>query len=194
MQDLTLDTRTGLPDHFRVLLSSYPREAWEQHSNFNGLTRFWMERHLMFRDLQTRLRTETETFLDQGCAPQAYGGTLYQLANAFIGNLHGHHQIEDAHYFPLLSAREARLEQAFALLDRDHHALDPLLAELTGLANDVLKQIGRDGAAQHSGAQDAAGRFHAAIGRFGGFLDRHLTDEEDIVVPVILAHGADDLQ
>jgi len=41
--------RKGLPDALRVLLEQYPRALWESHQNFDGLTRFWLERHLMFR-------------------------------------------------------------------------------------------------------------------------------------------------
>ncbi|MEZ5800428.1 MAG: hypothetical protein R3D29_08090 [Nitratireductor sp.] len=29
-----------------------------------------------------------------------YGNRLYRYASMFINNLHGHHQIEDGHYFP----------------------------------------------------------------------------------------------
>ena len=34
-----------------------------------------------------------------------------------------------------------------------------------------------------------AGRFHAGLLRLEGFLDRHLTDEEELIVPVILRDG-----
>ena len=39
----------------------------------------------------------------------------------------------------------------------------------------------------------AAGRFRDSVTGMARFLDRHLTDEEEIVVPVILEHGADEL-
>jgi hypothetical protein len=35
---------------------------------------------------------------------------------------------------------------------------------------------------------DAAGSLEAELVRLRGFLDRHLTDEEELVVPVILAN------
>ena len=34
-----------------------------------------------------------------------------------------------------------------------------------------------------------AGRFHAGLLRLESFLDRHLTDEEELVIPVILRDG-----
>jgi hypothetical protein len=40
------------------------------------------------------------------------------------------------------------------------------------------------------GASAELGRLHGELARFQTFLDRHLTDEEEIVVPVVLHHGA----
>jgi hypothetical protein len=36
--------------------------------------------------------------------------------------------------------------------------------------------------------RDAAGVFLTDLGRFQRMLDRHLTDEEDLIVPVVLKH------
>jgi hemerythrin-like domain-containing protein len=182
MTDLALSTRTGLPDALRVLLDRYPREAWEAHPNFSELTRFWLERHLMFRRLQSMLLDLTETGLDRRDDPRATAAQLGRLASMFLNELHGHHSIEDMHYFPMLSRLEPRLEQGFALLDTDHHALDPLLHALADRTNAVLRT------APQSGRE--MGRLHDDLAAFSTFLDRHLTDEEEIVVPVILEHGA----
>jgi hypothetical protein len=35
---------------------------------------------------------------------------------------------------------------------------------------------------------EGAGQLEAELVKLQGFLDRHLTDEEELVVPVILAH------
>jgi len=179
-----LESRAGLPDALRVLLEQYPRNLWEAHHNFDGLTRFWLERHLMFRQILGQLQGETQAFLDGNVAPQAHAGRTAQLADFLITQLHGHHQIEDHHYFPQLAASETRLARGFEILDADHHALD---AHLHGLAEDtnaLLRAI-----ADGKLARDPAGVLEARLGLFGQFLDRHLTDEEDLVVPVILHHG-----
>ena len=39
-----------------------------------------------------------------------------------LGNLHGHHQIEDHHYFPVFRQAEPRLAAGFGLLANDHVA------------------------------------------------------------------------
>jgi iron-sulfur cluster repair protein YtfE (RIC family) len=177
-----LATRAGLPDALRVLLEKYPRAGWEAHSNFDGLTRFWLERHLMFRRLQAMLLDTTQTALDQGEDPRRTAASLHRLASMLLGELHGHHNVEDAHYFPLLQRLEPRLEAGFTLLDADHHALDPLLHGLADKTNAALAALPE--------ANREIGALHAELARFGRFLDRHLTDEEEIVVPVILEHGA----
>ena len=38
-------------------------------------------------------------------------------------------------------------------------------------------------------ARDRLGAFHTSLTGFQGFLDRHLTDEEDLVVPVLLKYA-----
>jgi iron-sulfur cluster repair protein YtfE (RIC family) len=178
-----LIARKGLPDELRILADRYPREAWRGHANFNGLTAFWLDRHAMFRALLERLRAETGGFAEQGLEARTYAMRLHRFAGMLIGDLHGHHSIEDQHYFPLLAAREPRLQRGFELLDADHHQLHEELDRLTGDTNAVL------GAIQAALAgQEEARRLGDTLARFETFLDRHLSDEEDLIVPIILEH------
>lgn len=181
-----LNLRTGLPDTLRVLAEQYPRDLWQAHKNFDGTTRFWMERHLMFRDVLGRLQTDTQAFLDNPQDTRGYVQRTARMAGFFLQQLHGHHQIEDAHYFPLLSGLDPRLTPGFELLDADHHALDAHLQALADGTNAALSPL-QSGALQQG--RDAAGALEAQLGRFGHFLNRHLLDEEDLVIPVILHHA-----
>ncbi len=183
MDDLSLERRTGLPDALRALVEAFPRESWEEHRNFGGLVQFWLERHMMFRRLQELLRQDAEKLIDDTAEAGTYAGRLSRYGSMFVGELHGHHNIEDVHYFPVLSAREAPLQRGFEILDRDHHALDGHLDAFVERANAVLQ--GLDAA----DFRDRVGDFHAGVARLGGLLDRHLVDEEELVVPVILKHG-----
>lgn len=176
MTDLSLDTRTGLPDALQVLLAAYPRAGWETHPEFGALTRFWLDRHLMFRRLADLLRSDTQARIDGGLDPAVYLQRLNRFGGMLVGELHGHHQIEDVHYFPRLSRMEPTLERGFDLLDADHHTLDDRLAGFTSAANGVL-----------SGG--APGPFLEALEALDALLDRHLLDEEDLIVPVLLKHG-----
>jgi iron-sulfur cluster repair protein YtfE (RIC family) len=182
--DLTLAAREGWPEHLRILADLYPRETWETHHNFDGLTRFWLERHLGFRQMHAALNADIESLLDKAEDPMRFAPRMARLAGTMIEHLHGHHQIEDLHYFPLLLAKEKRLLRGFEVLDKDHHAIDGTLADLTTHANALLRDIGE----RHDHAINAD-KYLQSLSRFGRFLDRHLTDEEEIVVPIILLHG-----
>ncbi len=183
MTDLALATRAGLPDALRVLLARYPRPDWPAHPQFDGLTRFWLERHLSLRRLHGLLAAETEALLDRATDPREAAGRLAGLGNRFLGDLTGHHQVEDHHYFPLLRAQDARLEAGFDLLDADHDAIHDGVRTLAERANATLQGLA---ATPADLAPQAA--LHADLDRFGRLLERHLTDEEDLIVPVILAH------
>ena len=179
-----LGQRAGLPEALKVLLREYPRDIWQSHRNFDGLTRFWLQRHMMFRDGVSRLQAEAEGFLDRRLDARAYAQQTARLASFVLNELHGHHHIEDVHYFPLLSGLEPRLAAGFELLDRDHHALDGHLHGLAAKAQAVL-----DAVVAGEGAEAAAGGLHGELKGFERFLDRHLIDEEELVVPVILHHA-----
>jgi len=93
MTALDLATRTGLPDALRVLVERHARARWEGHPEFNALTRFWLDRHLMFRRLQVQLVTETAGFLDRKREPRRFGADLSRLGGMFVSELHGHHHV-----------------------------------------------------------------------------------------------------
>ena len=182
--ELALETRKGLPEALQVLLQDYPREAWESDPNFSGLIRFWLDRHLMFRRLVAAMKTEAEQALDRAMEERVFGAHLSRYGSMFIGELHGHHSIEDAHYFPVMKTLDSRIERGFDILDRDHHAIDGHLAEFADAANGALRAIS-------AGARstDEIAAFRSGLERVEGFLDRHLVDEEELVVPVLLKYA-----
>jgi hypothetical protein len=184
---LALDTRAGLPEALQVLLRDYPRDLWTSHRNFDGLTRFWLERHAMFRQLLERLQADGQGFLDRRIDAATHARQTRRLAGFLLNELHGHHQIEDVQYFPILSGLERRLSAGFDLLDADHHALDGHLHALADSTNALLQAIAEGGLPSRS--IDAAGRLQTALDGFAPFLDRHLIDEEELVVPVLLHHA-----
>lgn len=182
-EDLSLGVRAGLPDPLRVLVEAHPRLTWEGHPHFTELTRFWLDRHLAFRRLQGRLETGTRAFLAREREPRDFAAGLVQDAQVFLSELHLHHNIEDHQYFPLLRALDARIEAGFDLLESDHAELDGAIHGLAERTNAVLRAI-REGEA----AEAAAGALETRLASFGRLIDRHLNDEEELVVPVILEH------
>ena len=88
----------------------------------------------------------------------------------------------------LLAAKEPRIARGFEILDRDHHAIDGHLAGFVRSANAVLQDH-----VDRSALQDAAGQFYTDLLRLERVLNRHLMDEEDLIVPIFLRRGADAL-
>lgn len=183
MTDLSLQARTGLPDALRVLLEDYPRQAWEAHPNFSGLVQFWLERHMMFRQLLDMLQSDAQGRLNRDMEMREYAARLSRFGGMLVNQLHGHHQIEDHHYFPQLVGLDDRLVRGFEILDKDHHAMDGLLSRFTDAANLVLREP------DDHAAREAVAAFQSELGSFDQMLRRHLNDEEEIIVPVILKHG-----
>ena len=181
---LDLAKRDALPDALRVLVEQFPRDAWEYHKNYSGLIAFWLQKHMSFRKLMERLNADAEQALDGNADPMRYKQALSRFGGMLINELHGHHQIEDAHYFPVMARLDKKVSAGFDLLDKDHHALDGILAGLTGGANAVLQE-NRGGAA----FRDEVAAFRGLLRDFDPMLNRHLIDEEELVVPVLLKYA-----
>jgi iron-sulfur cluster repair protein YtfE (RIC family) len=184
LHDLRLSDRSGLPEALRILLDDYPREGWAAHPGFEGLVAFWLSRHRMFRDLTGLIAAEAEAAMDRRLSGRSYAARLSQLGGGLLQNLQGHHQIEDHHYFPVLRQHDARIAAGFDLLDADHHAMDGLLAGFAGAANGAIRA-----ADDPAALVDRAADLSRCMADFRRMLGRHLDDEEDLIVPVILRSG-----
>lgn len=181
---LGLKERDGLPDALRVLVEEFPREGWETHPNFSGLVQFWLERHLMFRRLVDALGTDATAYLDEGMDPRAFAQRISRFGGMLVQGLHGHHQIEDHHYFPTLRGLDDRIAAGFDLLEADHADMDGLLARFSAAANGALGAFSNE-----AGMRDPTAAYQKELAGFAALLERHLTDEEDLIVPVILKTG-----
>ena len=166
-----------------VLRETLPRDGWEGHPNFSRLTRFWLDRHLMFRSVLQKLRSGSQSFLDGNADLLRHGRTTQHYTGFLLTQLHGHHQIEDTQYFPRLKLIDPRLERGFDLLDADHHALDGILAGFAEAANGAIRGV------QDGDGFSTAEVFRKELLMTRRLINRHLEDEEDLIVPVILHHG-----
>jgi hemerythrin-like domain-containing protein len=102
-----------------------------------------------------------------------------------LGELNGHHQVEDFHYFPVFSRAAPELAAGIALLDRDHKTLHLDLVETAEAANALIQALAR----QPAGAEGPAAAYAAASARLLRRMERHLDDEEDLVIPLFLELG-----
>lgn len=179
------DIRTqDMPATMRILLDDYPRDSWDAHPGFKEKTKHWLGAHQMFRRLGELVRSETELYLDKSRQPDDFAGRLSYYGNALVANLHGHHNWEDKSYFPELSAADPRFDAGLEILEKDHQELDRVLDRFTETANRSIKLIHLD----EPQAREEAGRLHGLAGTIEAFLERHLADEEELAVPIILHH------
>ena len=186
---LELARRSGWPEELRLLISRYPREQWEGHRNLGEMARFWLSRHAMFRDLSDMIGIIAGDFRAGVMPASEFPRRLVPRLQFLLAQLNVHHQIEDLHYFPIFRAVEARLAYGFDVLEQDHHAIHADMAATADTANVLLRAL--------SGNVDAVKRcgddYAAASGTLLKGLLRHLNDEEDLIVPLILDRGEDAL-
>lgn len=184
MTKYSIHTRAGWPSDAETLLADYPREAWPDHPNFARSIQNWMGAHRGFRQLGDLVRTTTEAFLDRDSAPDQFAGALGHYGNLLVRNLHGHHNWEDAKFFPEISAADDRFDHGLDTLESDHEVLDETINRLTRQANRAIKLVQLD----ETQARSEAGVLHDTAAGLERFLERHLEDEEDLIVPILLHH------
>ncbi|MBO0661493.1 hemerythrin domain-containing protein [Jiella sp. MQZ9-1] len=183
-----LDLRPGLPDDLKLLLDKYPRESWEGHANLEGTARFWLSRHDMFRELGAALTAALHQEREGEVAIEPFRQWFVPRLGFFLNELNGHHRIEDAHYFPAYQAAEPKLARGFELLDADHSVIHHDLESTAATANAFL-QASATGEGGSDGVRRARDAYSEASERLLMRLMRHLEDEEDLIIPLILDRG-----
>jgi hypothetical protein len=182
---LALARRSGWPEDLRVLIARFPREQWQGHANLGEMARFWLSRHDMFRELATMIQAIEMQFRAGEFLAAEFPRQLVPRLQFLLSQLGVHHQIEDLHYFPIFRAADKRLARGFDVLEGDHHAIHADMAATADTANALLRAL--------QGNADALRRcgdaYAAASGALIKGLIRHLDDEEDLIVPLILERG-----
>ncbi|MGY2734985.1 hemerythrin domain-containing protein [Sphingomonas sp. UYP23] len=181
---LLLPDRTGLPDAIAYLRAAYPAPQWPAHRNYGELTAFWLHVHASLRDQAERLDRITAGFREGRSTAGAFQGAVVPALNHFLQHLNGHHGIEDQAYFPKFRALDPRMAAGFDVLESDHRIIHESLEATVETARAMLHALGTPGdpRAAVDGYADTSQRLFA-------LLDRHLSDEEDIVIPAMLDHG-----
>ncbi|MDP3897157.1 MAG: hemerythrin domain-containing protein [Mesorhizobium sp.] len=182
---LHLLTRSGLPEDLRYLVAKYPREDWQAHENIHGMANMWLQRHAMFRELGGVLDGAIGDYREGRTNAREFAGFFAPRLNFFLGNLDGHHNVEDQHYFPVFAKAETRLKRGFDILDGDHHLIHEALERNAETANAFLRALEESEDRQRYAADAYAAENTGLI----AMLARHLDDEEDLIIPLILDRG-----
>jgi hypothetical protein len=176
------ESPAGWPAELARLLERHPRATWPTART--SAAGFWLEVHEHLRRAAAGL----------AAAGDHYRGSPTQLAaiaaprlRGLVAAMHGHHQIEDFHYFPALRRQEPKLAAGFARLEREH-------ATLNRKVDAALAALGElNAAVQHATEPSVPATVQLAVRRYVDAaaalcreLEDHLSDEENLVVPLLL--------
>ena len=181
---IDIDTRAGWPEELRTLLERYPRDTWR--SNGNEMTQFWLDKHDYFRHQAAAMSEMSGRLRDDRVQPAEFAGWLVPRLQAFLGGLHGHHQIEDFHYFPAFREAEKSLAPGFDVLGSDHELMHRAIAEIVEKTNAFIQTLNDESPAGRDAQKRAADRYIETSELAFRRLVRHLSDEEDLIIPIML--------
>lgn len=182
--DLALGTRAGLPDAIAYLRALYQQPEWQGHVRFGQLAAFWLNVHASLRHHGAEVTATTRAFREGRTRADAFQRAVVPQLNGFLGHLDQHHRIEDQAYFPKFRVLDDRMVRGFDLLEEDHGVIHAGILSTVEAARALLDALARSGDARQA-ADGFAGRTDALV----HLLDRHLADEEDLVIPALLEHG-----
>lgn len=182
---MSIDPARTLAPELRFLLERHPRDVWEGHARLGELGRFWLQRHAMFRELGGALSEAVAAFRDDRLPLEQLRPWFAPRLRLFLTQLEEHHLVEDQHYFPVFRRSEPRLAKGFAFLEGDHHQLERDLHALAQAAASLLEAI----TGSPDAARKAADAYVGTSDRLVRGLLRHLDDEEDLVIPLLLDRG-----
>jgi hypothetical protein len=183
--ELLLTNRAGLPSEIAYLREKYPQPDWRSHENFGEMSAFWLHVHAMLREHGERLRQLVQAFREGRVDAAGLRGHFAPRLGVFLQHLQGHHAIEDFDLFPRFRALDRRMIVGFDLLENDHEIIHERLTASAESGRNLMAALAKDGDA----ARRAADAYADSFGRLLGPLARHLSDEEDLVIPAMLEHS-----
>ena len=158
------------------LYNKLPPDQWFS-ADYAYKTSGWLKVHTNIRKRQRILTQISEAYIDGEFDWAEYRSQILKRINMHILKLHQHHGVEDDGFFPEFIRMYPQLAPAFEILGHDHEYLNALLDKL---------QIQNDALAKSEGEDKAlAEQLHDTLVKVTDLLQQHLTDEEDLVIPIL---------
>jgi iron-sulfur cluster repair protein YtfE (RIC family) len=161
------------------LLADFPRDRWRRGSLDTTALR-WLEVHGWFRSTLESLLWLGRAALQDAGSLRARDDRVTESLTDFLSILDYHHAGESTVYFPVLAAADARLARAIDLLEADHRQLEAMLMKLRSFLS------ARPNVAI---SRECYAGLVLNLESLQPFMDRHFTDEENIVVPFLTLRG-----
>jgi iron-sulfur cluster repair protein YtfE (RIC family) len=156
-----------------------PMQARREGEPVADLTDYYVVHRAMTADVP-RLAAVLADWADGSRRPTRQGAlALRRYLDGVVSEIPNHHEVEDAVMWPVIetvAGDAAGRVAGLAGLTEDHHRLDALLDEATGLVDD-LPLLVTD--------RDAAGRLAAVLREMAALLLEHIEAEERDVFPLI---------
>lgn len=174
--------RDGLPPAIRPTLLEETESDWKQHPRFARKAQFFMGIHRQLLDGADWLSDVVEELLDEPVdmvPDRIVASDLAPNIERLLHFAHGHHEIEDHGYFPQFIQLYPDLQGALSLLDSDHQILDAALNGVEAEQKALLRSPNRDQLA----------KLHQHAAALNKIMHRHITDEEEVIIPIFLRHG-----
>lgn len=140
-------------------------------------TSTWLTMHSRIQQRQGGLQKTSNAYQENRLDWANYKSKTLRQLSSHIDHLYGHHGIEDGHYFPRFVKNYPKLAAGFAILDNDHQVLNAALHELQQSGSKLYRSALED--------QQLADTLHQQLSQVGVLLSRHLSDEEDLVIPIL---------
>ena len=158
------------------LFNKLPPDQWFS-ADYAYKTSGWLKVHTNIRKRQRILTQISDSYQSGEYDWAEYRSQLLKRINMHILKLHQHHGVEDEGFFPEFIKMYPQLQAGFEILGRDHVRLDALLDKLQ-VENDRLAR---------SEVEDKAlaVQLHQTLVDATDLLSQHLTDEEDLVIPIL---------
>ena len=165
-----------LESDWLFLYNKLPPDQWFA-ADYAYKTSGWLKVHTNIRKRQRILMQISDAYQNGDLDWAEYRSQILKRINMHILKLHQHHGVEDEGFFPDFISIYPKLVPAFEILGHDHEYLNSLLDTLQ-LQNDKLAR---------SAAEDKslAKELHDTLVAVTDLLQQHLTDEEDLVIPIL---------
>ncbi len=158
------------------LYNKLPPDQWFS-ADYAYKTSGWLKVHTNIRKRQRILTQISEAYISGEFDWAEYRSQILKRINMHVLKLHQHHGVEDEGFFPDFVSMYPQLAPAFEMLGHDHEYLNALLDKLQ-IQNDELAR---------SEVEDKAlaEQLHDTLVKVTDLLQQHLTDEEDLVIPIL---------
>jgi hemerythrin-like domain-containing protein len=158
------------------LYNKLPPDKWFG-ADYAYKTSGWLKVHTNIRKRQRILVQISEAYISGEFDWSEYRSQILKRINMHVLKLHQHHGVEDEGFFPEFVSMYPKLAPAFEILGHDQEYLNELLDKLQ-IQNDMLAR---------SEVEDKAlaEELHKTLVAVTDLLQQHLTDEEDLVIPIL---------